>query len=303
MLSICIPVYNFDVNRLVHDLQKQADQLNTDYEILLIDDCSSRQIKEKNKPIASLANVSYLELESNIGRSAIRNLLAQKAKYRYLIFMDCDAEIIRQDYIEKYLECCKPQIVCYGGRKHPDVCPSQQQQLRWLYGHTREDIPAKKRQINPNESFITFNFLIDKDVFLSVKFDERLKSYGHEDTLFGLELERQGIIVKHIDNPLLHIGLEDSESFIKQNESSIRNLVLIQEQFGMNEKFINSIRLLKTYHKIEKLHLNAIGAFLFHILRKDLRKNLLGTHPKIFYFDLYKLGYLCCIKNKDHKKC
>ena len=295
MLSICIPVYNYNITQLVSGLWEQAEQAGISYEILLIDD-GSASCKEENRKISALKNVVYKELEHNTGRSAIRNLLAKEAKYPYLIFMDCDAQIYSSAYISKYIECCKKKIVCYGGRKHAENCPGKEYLLRWKYGRTREDAPASKRSQRANDSFITFNFLIDKDIFQSIKFEEKLKSYGHEDTLFGIELKHLGITVKHIDNPLYHIGLETSESFIKQTESSIRNLVKIQEEINSSEEFRNSSKLLRTYTIISKLHLVKMLARLFGISKTYLLKNLLGENPNLFLFDLYKLGYLCTLQ-------
>lgn len=298
MLSICIPVYNYNIVQLVNDLHNQAERLHIDYEIQIFDDGSQSLFKEENREVVNLSNVKYRELEYNVGRSAIRNLLANEAQYSYLIFMDCDAEVCSSDYLKKYLDSCEPEIVCYGGRVHPDVCPDDEHRLRWLYGRTREDIPAKEREASPNESFITFNFLIDKSIFKLISFDERLKTYGHEDTLFGIELFNHGIIVKHIDNPLCHVGLETSRSFIDQTESSICNLVMIQNQFYMKDKFTNAVKLLRVHNKLMKIGLNKIGSLFFSTFRERLLRNLLGKKPSLLCFDLYKLGYLCSVTAK-----
>ena len=45
MLSICIPVYNFDVTELVKALNSQAEELHVSYEILVIDDASQNLYK------------------------------------------------------------------------------------------------------------------------------------------------------------------------------------------------------------------------------------------------------------------
>ncbi|MBK9490088.1 MAG: hypothetical protein IPO07_15930 [Haliscomenobacter sp.] len=38
MLSILIPIYNYDVRHLVGELQRQAEELSLTYEICLLDD-------------------------------------------------------------------------------------------------------------------------------------------------------------------------------------------------------------------------------------------------------------------------
>lgn len=298
MLSVCIPVYNFYITRLVNDLADQAEKLGVEWEILLVDDGSDEKFRKENSKVTSIKNVSYEELSKNVGRSVIRNLLAEKATYRYLIFMDCDSQICDDNYLKNYLNCCHSLVVCYGGRRHPTDCPDEKKRLRWKYGLMREDIPAEYRKRNPNASFITFNFLIDKTVFEVVDFEESLKGYGHEDTLFGIELKHKQIIVEHIDNLLVHIGLEDSDTFIRKIESGIDNLVKIQENFDESGEFTSSVKLLEAHRRISKLHLNNLGSLLFRYTKNILLKNLLGKNPNMRCLDFYKLGYLCFITSK-----
>jgi hypothetical protein len=47
-------------------------------------------------------------------------------------------------------------------------------------------------------------------------FSEDLKTYGHEDTLLGYDLFRNGIEIFHIDNPVEHTGLEDSSVLLRK---------------------------------------------------------------------------------------
>lgn len=298
MISICIPVYNCDVRKLVHDLDAQARELLIDYEILLIDDESAEDYKEKNKELASLENVRYKELPANIGRSAIRNMLANEAKYRYLIFMDCDAGIYSDKYIYRYAVCCSPDVVCCGGRINLPAPAAPEYLLRWKYSINREEIDAATRELNPNDSFLTFNFLIDKEIFNTIHFDETIKGYGHEDTLFGIALKKNDIQIIHIDNPLLHVELDDNITFIEKTENGIRNLIRIQEKFEDREAFTNSVRLLKTENKLSSVYLHPFVSLFFKLFGKSLLKNLKGSHPSLLLFDLYKLGYLCSIRSK-----
>ena len=85
MYTICLPVYNYDICGLVASLVKQALATNVPYEILLIDDASRSDFVSTNKNILQHKNIRFIGLNKNIGRAAIRNLLAQKAQYEYLI--------------------------------------------------------------------------------------------------------------------------------------------------------------------------------------------------------------------------
>lgn len=88
-LSICIPIYNQNVTPLVNELRAQALRADCQFEILLMDDASTRY-KEANSRLCELEGVRFIGLEKNVGRSVIRNKLADEAFYDYLLFMDCD---------------------------------------------------------------------------------------------------------------------------------------------------------------------------------------------------------------------
>src|ERR1044071_5613337 len=105
MLSILIPVYNFDVTGLAASLQ--ASETNIPFEIICLDDGSAPMFKAINKKIAGLENIIYEELPQNIGRSKIRNLLAERAKYEYLLFLDCDSTAVSGRFLSSYVSNVK----------------------------------------------------------------------------------------------------------------------------------------------------------------------------------------------------
>ncbi len=293
MISICIPVYNYDVRHLVEKLSQQAESLQTPYEILVIDDASTANFQAINSQI-KVPNFRYISLKKNIGRSKIRNILSQESRYPYLIFMDCDSEVASSQYLSDYLGQCKPGIVCYGGCAYHSKPESSRVLLRHKYGIQRECKPAQEREEDPNMGFRTNNFLIDKLIFQSVVFDEEINQYGHEDTLFGLELESHGIIVQHIDNPLIHLGLEDNFVYLLKTKSSLSNLrrieKLLVEKKAPESRYPQIIRIKQ---RLEKLYLKKTVAILFRISKSALEKKLTGKNPDLFLFDVYRLGYYC----------
>ena len=81
MISILIPTYNYIVYPLVESLTRQAEELGTPCEIIVADDASTNEeCKQANLRIGELPHCTFIELEKNIGRASIRNLLAEKAK-------------------------------------------------------------------------------------------------------------------------------------------------------------------------------------------------------------------------------
>jgi len=293
MLSICIPIFNYEVGCLVRDLHLQAEKSGYPYEILLMDDASDKKFREINQAI-ELEGVRYVQLNENIGRAKIRNRLAGEAKYSLLLFMDCDSAVASSSYIENYTRFFESPTICCGGRIYERKKPTDSTYLRWKYGVERECAPALERIKAPNAGFQTNNFLIHKSIFEKVKFNEDLKGYGHEDTLFGLELLRQGIIIRHIDNPLIHLGLETASDFLEKTVNGVDNLyrieLLLREKYP---EYINHSRLMRSKLSLQKYHLSSFASKLFGIMRRSMKNNLLSKNPSLMIFDFYRLGLLC----------
>jgi GT2 family glycosyltransferase len=292
MLSICIPIYNYDVSRLVRELYRQAENSGHPFEILLMDDASKEVFRRENQAI-DLKSVRYIQLNENIGRSKIRNLLAKEAQFPCLLFMDCDSAVASPLYIESYTCFFESQTVCCGGRMYENKEPADSTWLRWKYGVERECASATERKKNPNAGFQTNNFLIHKCLFEKVKFNEDLAGYGHEDTLFGLELMGHGVTIQHIDNQLIHIGLESASDFIEKTVNGMKNLykieLLLREKYP---EYINHSRLTKSKLFLQKYHLSGLVSKLFNLMQHPMKNHLLKKKPSLLIFDLYRLGLL-----------
>jgi glycosyltransferase involved in cell wall biosynthesis len=297
MLSICVPVYNFNVYPLINELSIQAKSIQQPVEIIALDDGSTEEFKKQNKSIANLEYVYYEELDKNVGRSKIRNILRDKARSDYLLFLDCDALIPYKDFIAKYIKeidqiSNKESLIC-GGRTYPKERPTDSTSLHWVWGNKREAFNAERRKVNPYQSFMTNNFIIPKTVLDRNPFNEELSGYGHEDTLLGYEMQKLNIPIIHIDNPVEHIGLEEASVILEKTHQSIKNLLKIYHLTKKDKKFLEISKLLKTYDKTKRYKINKIIRFFFSIFAKPIEHNLKSCNPSIFLFDLYKLGIIC----------
>lgn len=292
MLSILIPVFNHNVVELVKTLREQGLKLEVPFEIIILDDASDLQYVSKNRITGHWNNVKYFSVKKNLGRSAARNKLASLAKADYLLFIDGDARVINENFLKEYISHCSGKIVICGGTTYEQEPPVKHELfLRWKYGIMRESRPASERNKDPNIGFSSFNFLIECSLFHSLKFNENLDQYGHEDTLFGYELKKMNIPVKHIDNPLLHTGLEPNHVFVKKTLDGVGNLYQLIKQMQEPVDFIQQISLLKMFYKLKKLHLFPLPASLNKRLMKLIEQNLYAAKPRLFLFDLYKLLY------------
>ena len=294
MLSILIPTYNYNITHLVTELHRQAMNTYVDFEILVMEDGSTLFLEE-NKAVADLAFCNYTVLTGNIGRSAIRNRLADEARYEHLVFLDCDGEIIMPHFIEKYVSFCKENTVVVGGTAYDPENRDPRYSLRLKYGRLREAKSAMEREKEGIYShFSAFNFLISKKIFNQIRFDESIQGYGHEDTLFGHRIAELKCNVHHIDNPLLHSGLDDNESFIRKTEESTRNLYLLYKT-GNYPILENQSKLLFTFNRFKRKNFTHALAAAFTTLRPVLMSNLTSSNPSLRFYDLYKLLFLAKI--------
>ena len=295
MISICIPIYNFNVSALVTALEKQIAQCPEKAQIVLIDDASSQEFKDLNEAVCS--KYFYLKLEENIGRSAIRNLFLEHAEHDYLLFLDCDSLVEHPGFIANYLAAIRqnPDDVICGGRVYRPQAPDKEHYLRWKYGIKKESKSAIERAKNPNSSFMTNNFVVAKNVLKAIGFDERLKNYGHEDTLFGYELKENNIEVKHIDNPVVNGHLETNAVYIANTEKAIENLARILDFTNHDKELIKDVTLLTTYKRFKffKPLIRLFHSGFGPLIKKRLTKGKVSLNA----FDCYKLGYLNSVWN------
>ncbi|MBN1951984.1 MAG: glycosyltransferase family 2 protein [Bacteroidales bacterium] len=299
MLSVLIPVYNFNVSDLVGDLCSQAKSLGIPFEVIVIDDASNEEFRKLNVHLKDADGVVYIEEASNLGRSRIRNKLADIARFDNLLFLDCDSRIDNPDYIQNYLDRLHDEGVIYGGREYiHDVPEDKRLKLHWLHGVYREEIPVKVRSHEPNRSFMTNNFMITRKAFDRVRFNEKIRGYGHEDTLFGYDLAKCNIAIQHIDNPVIHLGLESSEEFLRKTREGIKNLKRIMKINGNEKKLQRDITLLAYYKGLRSVGMDGVFRYIYQRFEMRLRKNLMSENPNLIVFDLYKLGYLCSLNGE-----
>lgn len=295
MLSILIPIFNFDVRPLVSDLHDQCEAAGVAYEIICFDDGSTADFKQKNQTIWKRPNVIYREMPQNLGRSAIRNALGRAARFEYLLFMDCDSRVVSSSFIQNYLQNATPNTLVYGGRCYADHPPADLAlRFHWHYGRQREQSSAAERSRAPYHGFMTNNFLIPRAIFLDILFDESLRQYGHEDTLFGLELAHRKIPIQHIDNPLEHIGLEPVAVFLRKTEQGLENLARLKQEGKPIET-----RLLTLFERCQNWGITLLLRQVLKAFKPLIVSQLNSSRPSLILFDFFKLAQLssCTLKS------
>ena len=292
MISILIPCFDYNAYPLVSILEKQALMLKIDFEIICIDDGSFSSKNDLNQKINLLTNSKFIELKKNIGRINNRLLLAEKSQYEWLIFIDVDTLPNEDNFLKNYIDQLNNGTLIIGGciYKKPE---NENFSLRYKFGKLREQINSDIRNKNPYKYVSSGNFMCKKDVLIDVLASINSISYGN-DYIFGSLIKKKGIDIKHIDNPVLIDNIDENQIFIKKTHHALDNLIS-----SYNKKIIkkHSISILKAYIILDNLLMKNIFIKITDLFENLLKRNLQSKDPNLFLFDLYRLNYLCKIKN------
>lgn len=168
--SIIIPAYNAekDIERALNSVFKQTFN---DYEIIVIDDCSTDNTSEvlKNKD-----NIKLIHNQKNLKAGGSRNKGLDNAKGEFIIFLDADDYLAENDTLKKIDEIIgydKPDIVYLGfeiiGKINEKWIPTEENSTlckrarEWKYENVW-DICWNREFLNENHiSFVENKFFED----------------------------------------------------------------------------------------------------------------------------------------------
>jgi len=114
--SLIVPIYNRP-DEAYELLESLAEQSFSDFELVLIEDGSTKPCANEVDKFNTRININYI-VKDNSGRSDTRNVGMKNAKGDYFIFFDSDC-IIPPHYLETVYRMIKDNYAdCYGG---PDM--------------------------------------------------------------------------------------------------------------------------------------------------------------------------------------
>lgn len=291
MLSILISTYNYDVCKLVSVLHKQLTKEGIQFELICLEDGSDKLYIEKNASIKTLSSTSQVISKTNNGRTKTRQLLADNAKYDWLLFLDADVLPKKDNFIYNYIRIIgKNHDAVYGGYAYHNTPPEKEHELRWKYGKIYEEVSSSSRNETPYRVIISGNFLIKKSMFNTIHSKMPNKGYGYDNYIAALFKDLKADVF-HIDNEVYHLGIEKSHVYLKKVESSIDTLLSLHKNHKINHTHDN--RLLLFFLKYKRYKVNYLFSFIFKRFNTFLKNNLLGHHPNPKLLQLYKISYMC----------
>jgi glycosyltransferase involved in cell wall biosynthesis len=209
--SVILPTYN-RLAVLKSCLSKFSDQTTEDFEIILVDDCSSDGTREYIRK-SNFQNLKYIRLKEHRGPYYARNLAIREAKGKIIIFVDSDV-IVFPDFVEDHIKI---------HRKREDAV------VQGMARHVKslKDVNMNKFYI-PNtlcfRTFITQNVSVRKKYLIAAGgFDSFGPKMGYKDVDMGFKLMDLGL--KWI------YGIRKCKAFHIDGETTEENLMKTFEKW------------------------------------------------------------------------
>lgn len=284
-LSVLIPAYNCNCLPLVEQLLPLLQSDVNAYEVIVSDDATTDpEIIKANKAINQLPGCRYILKTENAGSAANRNYLGAISQYPLLLFLDCDISIPDRSFLKQYLSTPMDGVVNGG----ISIIDDAQLHHNLRYRYEKAEIPshtAVMRQANRYQHFRSTNFMITRSAFEKCPFDERFTRSGYEDVLYGKMLKQQHINVVHIDNPVLMTKFENNPDYVTKIERSLETLYTFRNELRGYSRLLTFV---------SGIHLSIVRSLIrlwHHLFKKAERRNLYGSRPSLWVFNLYRLGY------------
>lgn len=238
MISFIIPAYNAGktIERAVNSIRSQEGS-NIDYEIIVVDDGSEDDLKEKMEEFKNDKKVKYF-YKDNTGVSDTRNYGVNQAIGEYIIFVDSD------DYISKnLLRDIEPYV-----NENIDL-------IKWkpVFVDEEENIIKKEKgsSFHKVSGEKGFNLLFGKDNLLDCLWNYAIKKDIIVEFPDGMYHEDFATMPLMILNSKTMISIDKYEYFYVQSKNSImRNKSEEMERKKLQDKLVHYDNLLRTLRKM-----------------------------------------------------
>src|SRR5690606_9246942 len=103
-------------------------------------------------------------------------------------------------------------------------------------------------------------------------------------------LKQHKITVFHVNNPVRHLGIESSATFLHKKEAAANTLLKLFQNDKIKE---HENDLLSFFIRLKKFRLHYFFSYLYDAFGSAMRKNLLSENPSIPLMQLYRISYMC----------
>ena len=119
LVSIITPSYNS--GRFIKEcVESVLAQTYTNWEMIIVDDCSNDHSQEEINIFSSFTRVKILLLEENIGAAEARNIAIRKAKGKYIAFLDAD-DLWEPQKLEKQISFMNKNNIAFSYTRYQSI--------------------------------------------------------------------------------------------------------------------------------------------------------------------------------------
>lgn len=188
-IDIVIPCYNvgYIVERCIQGVINQ--NYKGEFKIILVNDGSTDNTKQILEKYKSIKNINIIHLDKNSGLSTARNRGIRAGQSEVIIFLDSDM-MVHAQWLEAHVLALQPKEIAgvIGDIRFPANATPK------VLDHYLYDRRRGARQFGENKPihfayFLFNNTSLKRFVFDVVElFDEKIKTYGGEDTELAIRL-------------------------------------------------------------------------------------------------------------------
>lgn len=242
-ISIIIPTFNRE-NVIIRSIESALNQTYTNIEVMIIDDGSIDDTKNKIKLIQD-GRIRYIKFRKHKGGNYARNIGIIKAKGRYISFLDSD-DVFYSYKLEKQMNNMIDK------KSDLDFCKME------LYrdGKFKEFIPSQEREQNFNkigyfEELCNGNFISTQSILIKKKIVKQFMFNVKMPRLQDFELILRMIKyikVSYTNEPLVKVYTQNDS--ISNNRDSLNKAIGIMSSNNYNLNNAQKQKLLFYFNKL-----------------------------------------------------
>lgn len=288
-ISVCIPTYNY-AHYLPFAIESILSQEFTDFELIIVDDCSRDNTEEVVSRFQYDKRVSFEKNERNLGLVANWNKCLSKAEGEYIKFVFADDALASDQALGRMASILDltPSISLVASARHLIDSESRITGLvsRFPPDYIADGADVISRCLREDENLIGEpTAVMFRKVDSARGFDERYQQIVDLEMWFHLlEKGRFAFVAESLASFRVHPDQKTKENVAQLRHLDDQYLLLRQylrkpyTQFNFVIRFFVSFSLLYSFHKYEKKG---------KITKKEAKRRIRGCCSLWYYYLLY----------------
>lgn len=231
--SVIMPVFNA-MKTLNESVASVLAQTFTEFELIIVDDCSEDSSRELIKRFMELdERVHAIFLDSNVGVARARNTAIEYSSGNYIAFLDADDIWLRDKLLKQYEAFLGGADVVYSDFVR-------------FYEDGREKIVCSPESVD-FKKMLSGNCIGNLTAAYSARSLGKVyqESVGHEDYLMWLQIFRRGVVAKRVPEILARYRVLNSSLSANKFRAVFWTFRIYREKMGFG--FVFSIYCLSKY--------------------------------------------------------